>query len=54
MSKMQDQFEAKLRAIFEAADQYRNVVEQIKKKKQDNPEALAVRIAAAVPYQMDH
>jgi hypothetical protein len=54
MSKMQDQFTAELRTTFEAAGQYRNVVERIKKKKQEDPEALAVRIAAAVPYQMDH
>ncbi len=52
MGGMQDKFEAELRATFEANDQYRNVVEQIKKQARQDPEGLAVRIAAAVPHQM--
>jgi hypothetical protein len=53
MNGMQVEFETELRATFEAADQYRNVVEQIRKQEQQDPEDLTVRIASAVPYQME-
>lgn len=49
MNGMQGEFEAELRATFEATDQYRNVVEQIRKQEQQDPEGLTVRIASAVP-----
>jgi hypothetical protein len=53
MNSMQDRFDAELRRDFEAAARDRENVELIKKLSQTDSEELAMRVAAAIPYQME-
>lgn len=54
MSHMYDKFDAELQADFEAASKERDNVELVKELSRKERKELARRIAAAIPYQMEH
>jgi DNA-binding CsgD family transcriptional regulator len=54
MNRMQDKFDAGLRASFEAASKERDNVELIKEMSRKQRKELAAGIAATIPHQMEH
>jgi DNA-binding CsgD family transcriptional regulator len=52
MSRMQDKFDAKLRASFDVADATRNRIEEFKKLAKQDPAAAAAKVSKLIPYHM--